>query len=433
MSEQPVIKTKARTILHVGAGAGKRLAEWQSGGPDKIVLVEAERAAAARLSQKAATAPNVQVVQAALGTEAGDAELSLWNFSRLNSLQEPTPDLHELFPGLIRKDRQIVPVITPADLFAMIGDVARPLSVIVETPGNEMVFLTACKADGVLDQIDQLEILAPEDAFYNGAATRAELETWLVHEGFAVTARDNADADWTVLHLAADHNARALSEAKARIDALTKTIVAGEATLSETQSALKAAKERAEMLETALAEARAATDAKTKALAERDAALKAAQDRAAGLETVLAEARLATEAKAKTLAERDAAIKAATDKISELEATVADLGKQRHSAEQKRDEAMSTLDFQTRFQAMLQVDLEALRGRLEQSETQRQRQEELLGKLTSKLSLAAEYLRHLPPSAQESLTSASKPELESPRRRSSGKKQKTKAAQGRGA
>ncbi|MBQ0751854.1 MAG: hypothetical protein KBT70_16790 [Roseovarius sp.] len=643
MSEQPVIKTKARTILHVGAGAGKRLAEWQSGGPDKIVLVEAERAAAARLSQKAATAPNVQVVQAALGTEAGDAELSLWNFSRLNSLQEPTPDLHELFPGLIRKDRQIVPVITPADLFAMIGDVARPLSVIVETPGNEMVFLTACKADGVLDQIDQLEILAPEDAVYNGAAPRAELEAWLVHEGFAVTERDNADADWTVLHLAADHNARALSEAKARIDALTKTIVAGEATLSETQSALKAAKERAEMLETALSEARAATDAKTKALAERDAALKAekgrseglqavltearaatetksralaerdaalkaakeraegveaalsearaatdaktkalaerdaalkaaqeraagleaaltearaateatsrtladrdaalkaakeraegveaalsearaatdaktkalaerdaalkaekgrseglqavltearaatetksralaerdvalksAQDRAAGLETVLAEERLATEAKAKTLAERDAAlkaaqeraeglealltearaateaktkalaerdaaIKAATDKVSDLEATVADLAKQRHSAEQKRDEAMSTLDFQTRFQAMLQVDLEALRGRLEQSETQRQRQEELLGKLTSKLSLAAEYLRHLPPSAQESLTSASKPELESPRRRSSGKKQKTKAAQGRGA
>lgn len=503
MSEQPVIKTKARTILHVGAGAGKRLAEWQSGGPDKIVLVEAERSAAARLSQKAATAPNVQVVQAALGTEAGDAELSLWNFSRLNSLQEPTSDLHELFPGLIRKDRQIVPVITPADLFAMIGDVARPLSVIVETPGNEMVFLTACKADGVLDQIDQLEILAPEDAVYNGAATRAELEAWLLHEGFAVTARDNADADWTVLHLAADHNARALSEAKARIDALTKTIVAGEATLSETQSALKAAKERAEMLETTLVEARAATDAKTKALAERDAALKAekgrseglqavltearaateaksralaerdvalksAQDRAAGLETVLAETRLATEAKAKTLAERDAAlkaaqeraeglealltearaateaktkalaereaaIKAATDKVSELEATVADLGKQRHSAEQKRDEAMSTLDFQTRFQAMLQVDIEALRGRLEQSETQRQRQEELLGKLTSKLSLAAEYLRHLPPSAQESLTSASKPELESPRRRSSGKKQKTKAAQGRGA
>jgi FkbM family methyltransferase len=503
MSEQPVIKTKARTILHVGAGAGKRLAEWQSGGPDKIVLVEAERAAAARLSQKAATAPNVQVVQAALGTEAGDAELSLWNFSRLNSLQEPTPDLHELFPGLILKDRQIVPVITPADLFAMIGDVARPLSVIVETPGNEMVFLTACKADGVLDQIDQLEILAPEDAFYNGAATRAELETWLVHEGFAVTARDNADADWTVLHLAADHNARALSEAKARIDALSKTIVAGEATLSETQSALKAAKERAEMLEAALSEARAATDTKTKALAERDAALKAekgrseglqavltearaateaksrtlaerdaalkaAQDRAAGLETVLAEARLATEAKAKTLAERDAALKAAqeraegleallaearaateaktkalaerdaamkaaTDKISDLEAKVADLGKQRHSAEQKRDEAMSTLDFQTRFQAMLQVDLEALRGRLEQSETQRQRQEELLGKLTSKLSLAAEYLRHLPPSAQESLTAASTPELESPRRRSSGKKQKTKAAQGRGA
>jgi FkbM family methyltransferase len=468
MSEQPVIKTKARTILHVGAGAGKRLAEWQSGGPDKIVLVEAERAAAARLSQKAATAPNVQVVQAALGTEAGDAELSLWNFSRLNSLQEPTPDLHELFPGLILKDRQIVPVITPADLFAMIGDVARPLSVIVETPGNEMVFLTACKADGVLDQIDQLEILAPEDAVYNGAATRAELETWLVHEGFAVTARDNADADWTVLHLAADHNARALSEAKARIDALSKTIVAGEATLSETQSALKAAKERAEMLEAALAEARAATDTKTKALAERDvalkaekgrseglqavltearaatetksralaerdAALKAAQERAEGLEALLAEARAATEAKTKALAERDAAMKAATDKISDLEAKVADLGKQRHSAEQKRDEAMSTLDFQTRFQAMLQVDLEALRGRLEQSETQRQRQEELLGKLTSKLSLAAEYLRHLPPSAQESLTAASTPELESPRRRSSGKKQKTKAAQGRGA
>ncbi|MGK8236172.1 hypothetical protein ACLGGT_18700 [Roseovarius sp. MS2] len=322
MREQPVIKTKARTIIHVGAGTGKRLAEWQSDGPDKIVLVEAERSAAVRLSKKGATAPNVQVVQAALGTEAGDAELSVWNFSRLNSLQEPTPDLKDLYPGLIRKDRQIVPMITPAELFATVGDVARPLAVIIETPGNEMVFLTASKADAVLDQIDQIEIHAPEDALYNGAATRAELEAWLTHEGFAVTARDNSDADWTVLHLVADHRARALSEAKARIDALSQTIAAGEITLAETQSALKAAKDRAEGAEAALAEARTATEAKTEALAERDAALKAEKARSEGLQAVLTEAQAAAEARSKTLAERDAALKAEKARSEGLQAVL---------------------------------------------------------------------------------------------------------------
>ncbi|AWZ22043.1 Hypothetical protein RAK1035_3336 [Roseovarius sp. AK1035] len=423
-------KTKPRSFIHIGAGTGKRLAELQKHDPDKIVLVEADRNAAARLTQKSASASNVQVIRAALGKEEGDAELSLWNFSRLNSTQEPTPALYELFPGLIRKERQIVPVITPAQLLSEMGAVARPMALILEAPGNEMNILNACKADGMLDQIDQLEILAAEEAFYDGAVTRAELEAWLSDEGFDVTLRDEADADWTVLHLQADQKARALARAQTRIETLRTSLASLETTLSETQAELKAAKERAELQEAALSEARAATEAKAKTLAERDIALKAAQERVVAIETALTEARAATEAKTKELAERDAALKAANDKISGIETSMVDLEKQRHSAVQKRDEAVSTLDFQTRFQAMLQVDLENLRGRLEQSETQRQRQEDLLGKLTAKLSLAAEYLRQLPPSDQESLASDPAQKLSPPRRRTAGKKQKTKAGQG---
>lgn len=392
MSEHPVIKTKARTFIHVGAGAGKRLAEFQHHEPDKIVLVEAERSAAARLTQKNASASHLQVIQAALGREEGEAELSLWNFARLNSTQEPTSELHELFPGLIRKERQSVPVITPARLMSEVGPVKRPLSVILETPGYEMVFLEACKADGVLDQIDQLELLAAEEVLYEGAATRAELEAWLSDEGFVVTLRDEEDADWTVLHLVADQKARALLRAQARIDALNENVASLEATLSEMHAALTAANERAEQHESALS---AAADAKAKALAERDAALKSA-----------------------------------TEKTSGFEATMASLEKQRNSAEQKRDEAVATLDFQTRFQAMLQVDLENLRARLEQSETQRQRQEDLLGKLTAKLSLAAEYLRHMPTNGPESLAASHSPELSSPRGRTDAKRKKTKAGKG---
>lgn len=339
MSEHPVSKTKPRSFIHIGAGTGKRLAELQKHDPDKIVLVEADRNAAARLTQKSASASNVQVIRAALGKEEGDAELSLWNFSRLNSTQEPTPALYELFPGLIRKERQIVPVITPAQLLSEMGAVARPMALILEAPGNEMNILNACKADGMLDQIDQLEILAAEEAFYDGAVTRAELEAWLSDEGFDVTLRDEADADWTVLHLQADQKARALARAQTRIETLRTSLASLETTLSETQAELKAAKERAELQEAALSEARAATEAKAKTLAERDIALKAAQERVVAIETALTEARAATEAKTKELAERDAALKAANDKISGIETSMVDLEKQRHSAVQKRDEA----------------------------------------------------------------------------------------------
>ena len=368
MSEHPVTKTKARTVIHIGAAAGKRLAEFQKDEPERIVLVEAERSAAARLSQIAAAAANVQVIRAALGRDEGEAELSLWNFTRLNSTQEPTSVLHDLFPGLIRKERQTVPVVTPARLMSEAGPVTRPLCVILETPGNEMIFLKACKADGVLDQIDRLELLAAEEVLYDGAATRAELEDWLSGEGFVVTRRNEEDADWTVLHLEADQKSRALLRAEARIAELSATVASLEA-------ALKATKERADQQESA----------------------------------------------------QSAAVEA---KVSKLEATAADLVKQRQSAEQKRDEAMSTLDFQTRYQAMLQVDLEHLRGRLEQSEAQRQRQEELLGKLTAKLSLAAEYLRHMPLNGPESLAESPSPELPSPGRRTEGKKKKTRAGKG---
>ena len=346
----------SRRLLYIGAGTGKRVSELRRQGFEKLVLVEAEKSAAQALIRKTSRFPEVQVVWASIGRSSGETELRCWNLARLNAVHEPSEALRELFPGLRLKERQTVSVLSPAQVMAEMGELSTPLSVIIEDPGNELEILQAFRTDSLLEQIDQLEVLSSEEIFFDGGERRAVVEDWLLAEGFTVIARDSDDPDWTVLHLQADHAARALSKAETRLAEMIKEVaerdialkaagtkasdleaeLAAQAkALSERDAALKSVRERKSGLETQLAEAQSAVEAKARTIAERDAAVKAATEKAAGLEAQLAESRAAVEERTKTLAERDAALKAAQEKLagSETRAT-----EQTHRLTAARDE-----------------------------------------------------------------------------------------------
>ena len=367
MQDQNDLTARSATVIHLGAGRGKRLDEFRASGAVKIVLVEPMADAARALARQAAADPGVTLCHGALGKAPGEATLNCWNLAQMNSRREPTALLRDLFPGLRLQDRKPVPVLPPAQLVTDIGGIDRPACLILQDPGSEMEILQAWKADGLLDQIDRIELHAPAAVLYDGAVPCGDLEAWLIAEGFAVTARDDEDPDWPILHLRADHTARALARAETRIADLAQT-------LTERDTALKAAQEKIAEQETALAEARRARDDKAKALTERDAALKAAQDKIAEQETALGD--------------RARTISALRDQVAQLTDQL-----QRDQYDQRR--LAQDLGLSLRARDRLEADLQDLRQRHAQVLAVSQQQDALLRQLTPRLQRAAAELQML--------------------------------------
>ena len=360
MTDQDKATSGLATVIHLGAGSGARLADFQTMGAAKIVLLEPAAEAARSLARQTSGTPGLTMRQAVIGSSAGENTLNCWNLARLNSRRDPTALLKELFPGLRLKERQPVAVIPPAQLVEEIGGITRPALLVVQDPGSEMDLLQAWKADGLLDRIDRIELHAPEAALYDEGATSAELEAWLVDEGFAVTARDSDDPDWPILHLRADHAARALAHAETQKAELKKTI-------TERDAALKAAEDKAARQETALVEARKAAEAQQaelkKAIAERDVAFKAA------------------EARAKNVAELRDEIARLTDELLRSQFDVRRLTQDMGLSLRARDR--------------LEADLHDLRSRHAQVLAVSQQQDALLRQLTPRLQRAAAELQAL--------------------------------------
>jgi DNA repair exonuclease SbcCD ATPase subunit len=399
-------------------------------GAQRIILVEPETGMAAKLSRNLAKQSDVRVIAAAVAAEDGQGELSIQNLPELNSLAQPTSALQELYPGLRLRERQQVQLLSPGSFLKDVGGLGRPLLLILETPGSERATLEAWKAARVLDQIDLLELRCAEDVLYKGAAARAELEAWLLAEGFAVTARNTDDADWPVLQLRADHKARALTAAEARlaeqaqiitqreadlknaseraagleatIAQLKETIAKGNATVAQREADLKSAADRTNTLEVTIAQLNETITKGNATITEREADLKSATDRAAALEATISQLKETVAKNGTIIAQREADLKGATDRAAALDATLAQLRKQ--TAQLNDDQQRSALDQRSvrrdlglalRQQERLQADLRDLQERYEAVQAVRRDQDDLLRRLTPRLREAALHLQTL--------------------------------------
>ncbi|MBL4919342.1 hypothetical protein [Szabonella alba] len=245
-------------------------------------------------------APGAEVLVLGLAAEDGRMDLLQMNFAALNSFHEPAPALRALFPGLKVMRRQPVPVLSPGALLDRIGARGQGIDLVLDMPGSEMQLLEAWKAADALEQLRSLVLRCGSEVFFEGSAPQAQIEAWLVAEGFTRNGADLADPDWPVTQWQADPTRRALKKA-----------------LAEAEARAGAAGNRADSAESALAEARKAAEAlqtEHKALAEKadwrqrriqelEAGARAAAEalaeagtRAESAEGALAEARKAAEA-----------------------------------------------------------------------------------------------------------------------------------------
>ena len=145
--------------------------------------------------------------------------------------------------------------------------------------------------------------------------------------------------------------------------------------LAELEAALTQSRKAAEAAEAATAGHKADTEATAARLAELEAAL--AESRKAA-ETLAAERRTEADAAARRLAEKDAALeRLRTEQAEQIETLRGDM------------------TLAVRMQAMRDADLKDLQQRHARLLAEKERQDDLLRRLTERLTLAAGYLQHL--------------------------------------
>lgn len=177
-------------IVHIGAGRGKDLEHLLASGVRRIVLVDADRHAAAALRRLAGAvdrgAVDIEVIEAAVAGVEKDAELLIYNLERVSGVR-PAQGLHEVYPGLVVQ-RALTLTTTPSSALIKGLDL-DPFArnrLILDTPGEERAILERLQSDDLLDVFSEIEVSVCMDVLYEGAAAPEDIVTQLQGASFHV-------------------------------------------------------------------------------------------------------------------------------------------------------------------------------------------------------------------------------------------------------
>lgn len=317
-------------VLHIGAGLCAQLPEYLAAGASSITLFEPDPETATLLRARTAQTPEVQVIEAAVSTNAEHQQLHRFSFADLNSLRTPT-GLNGLFPSLEMLGKEPVQVQNPAELVQGLQLSETGVHMLVlEAPGEAFSILKALDEAGLLTQFRHLRISEGRDVLYEGATPLAEIGTWLEGCYFSKNAQwDNSDPQRPVLSVTYND-------------------------LSAAQAALAATQSQVETLQQALTTKTSAYDAQSKEL--------------------------------ETLQQSSA------QEFEALQLATANVIGERDILQDQLKAAEYNLSMSLRMQALRESDLQDLQQRYKSLLQKKEAQGELLGRLTASLNNAALYL-----------------------------------------
>ncbi|TGD42214.1 hypothetical protein EEB11_14675 [Pseudotabrizicola sediminis] len=289
--------------------------------------------------------PGLHHIAAIPGPVTVECEVLRYNMPGLASLADPTADLLDLLPGLKETGRRPVQRLGPKDLVALLPT-GVDITVHVNCPGAEAEVMDALWQCLGPDRITRITLHCGEAAFFKGSKGRAEIEQMLRARSYEQTGHDRTDPDWPVICFQPDLKARQITALVARVNELS-------ASLATTLAAQAGAEARAAELLVQSRSLQEAKDAADQSLAATRAEHDAIRQSLAAQQTAAADAIL------------------------------------------KRDASLAELALAARMQAMQALDLRDLRTQLDHSTRERQRQEDLLRKLTPRLAQAAAHLHAL--------------------------------------
>ncbi|KAA5803544.1 hypothetical protein F1654_06985 [Alkalicaulis satelles] len=426
-----VIQEPPGLVVHVGAGES---------GPGALadaarsaILIEPDPERAGRLRARYASA-TISVVEAAAGSEPGQAQLHRFSHAGMNSTREPT-GARELFRGL--SDAGLIPVerINPVSLVdeaLLDGEGCNIL--IIDAASEVMAVIGAFEAAGLLERFDHILAKVSEIALHLGGADRAAVAGWAHAQGRMMLALPGqSDPDlwraWIGPARGADRTADL-----ARIQALEAEIADMRASAEAAQkhslqvreqmgAELQSAHSRITELERQLADACAAREAaehrlglasdqlthlKSRAEQDRNSAVQALEARMDEERRLIDGQRQAAQARALEL---ERALELAAGRIETLEARMRALETQ-EQAQAEREQALKAdlkasrenLRLALTGQRLAQASLNELQDRHAKLMDDRNALDALLRQVTDRLSSAAGYAR------QDRLTGARGPQ-----------------------
>lgn len=194
--------THPHTLVHIGAGNGNQLEDYQHQPPQRLVLIEPLPALAEALRRLTANMPSTEVWELAISCQANNqpANFTEYNLTDYSSLHPAGDGLSSLYPGIKTVNQHQVATLTPASLLEQLQlppNEAHKL--VVEAHGEEAAIIQELLKQQLLQKFTQVQVSLPASPLYQGAWSHAELTEQLKEQGFDLLASNTDDPDITIM------------------------------------------------------------------------------------------------------------------------------------------------------------------------------------------------------------------------------------------
>ncbi len=155
-------------IVDVGGNQGQfAQTMMQVGYAGPILSFEPGSVAYAALTRHAAAHPNWTVApRMALGREAGEAQLTAFDRTDMNSLFAADPDMYKAFPRIRDGGVETVAVRRLDAVLPELAPTARRIFLKIDTQGSELAIIEG--AAGIIDRVRMLQAEVPVHPIYEG-------------------------------------------------------------------------------------------------------------------------------------------------------------------------------------------------------------------------------------------------------------------------
>lgn len=208
---KPVAAMPSTEIL-TGLPDSRRIALTLQQSTTRIVVLTPDPEHAKALKHRFRNTARVQIIAAALAGTGEPAQWVRYNEPGLGAFRAPTPHLRKLFPGLAIRKRLTVERVTCADLAEQLGTDTGPLTLEIDTPGEETQILEALAGSELLAALSEVRLRSSREVLFRGGAALNTLLPTLRRCGYQLVGRDDRDADRPMLRFQPDPIHRELSQ-----------------------------------------------------------------------------------------------------------------------------------------------------------------------------------------------------------------------------
>ncbi|MCH8537541.1 MAG: hypothetical protein LAT66_07180 [Alkalimonas sp.] len=185
------------TLLWIGAGSAEQPAHALQTAKH-VVLVDANEATCAELTQRFAKQKSSKVLHALVSDTASKHNWYSYNLSELSASMPATAELTQLFPGLKLLETSSMPSMPLPKLLEDIGILGTNNALIIDCPASANALMHSLLQ---LPEVPftQIQLVASAKPLYKSMATQADLQNLLEQHGFELQVIDSSDPDFPLL------------------------------------------------------------------------------------------------------------------------------------------------------------------------------------------------------------------------------------------